>query len=170
MLKLSFRPIYFSFYFFIRSMLFSFQILGYFPDNCYWFPICFFFCQRIYFVWFEPLLWLASPPRIWSVLKMLWMHMKTMCIMLLLGGVLYQGQLSQDVWQCFSSLLILLIFCLHVLTINGGVEYPQLLGWPKTSFRFFHTMLKNPNEIFGQHDIFVGWLFLCVVYSLSSHI
>ena len=27
----------------------------------------------------------------------------------------------------------------------------HVLGWPKSSFRFFHKMLqKNPNESFGQ--------------------
>ena len=26
-----------------------------------------------------------------------------------------------------------------------------VLGWPKSSFRFFHKMLQtNPNELFGQ--------------------
>lgn len=27
-------------------------------------------------------------------------------------------------------------------------------------------MLNIPNEIFGQHDTFVGWLFLLLVHSL----
>ena len=39
-----------------------------------------------------------------------------------------------------------------VVSCSGGQLHDLLiLGWPKSSFEFFHTILqKNPNELFGQ--------------------
>ena len=38
-------------------------------------------------------------------------------------------------------------------------QYCELLGWPKSSFRFFHKMLwKNSNGLYGQPNIKMCWL------------
>ena len=40
----------------------------------------------------------------------------------------------------------------------------DLLGWPKTSFRFFHNILwKNPKEYFGQFST----LELCILGQIA---
>ena len=43
----------------------------------------------------------------------------------------------------------------HVFGVGCG-ENPQVLGWPKSSFRFFCNILwKNQNELFGQPNIYL---------------
>ena len=46
---------------------------------------------------------------------------------------------------------------LTLLTSNQEQEqnHTKILGWPKSLFRFFHeTVMENPNELFGQPNIF----------------
>ena len=44
--------------------------------------------------------------------------------------------------------------CKYLCTLYTIYAYIHVLSWPKSSFRFFHTILqKNPNELFGQHNI-----------------
>jgi len=40
---------------------------------------------------------------------------------------------------------------------QGRACLNELLGWPKSSFRFFHkTLQKNPNDLFGHYTLFGG--------------
>ena len=48
----------------------------------------------------------------------------------------------------FNSKQLLGSLFLSVLLYKVGI---LILGWPKSSFGFFHYMVqKNPNELFGQ--------------------
>ena len=38
-------------------------------------------------------------------------------------------------------------------------EWKKILGWPKSSFGFFHKMLlENPNKLFGQPKIYKSFI------------
>ena len=44
--------------------------------------------------------------------------------------------------------------CKYLCTLYTIYACIHVLSWTKSSFRFFHTILqKNPNELFGQHNI-----------------
>ena len=43
----------------------------------------------------------------------------------------------------------------------GRMAHFEVLGWPKSSFRFSRTSLrKHPNEFFGQPNTLAGWISL----------
>lgn len=49
----------------------------------------------------------------------------------------------------------------HTGVISGDVPFPEqviyLLGWPKNSLMFFHTIFwENPNGLFNQPNTFFG--------------
>ena len=47
---------------------------------------------------------------------------------------------------------------------------PFILGWPKSSFGFFRTIVwKNPNELFGQPNIFLPCGRLKNIFCSNSH-
>ena len=43
-----------------------------------------------------------------------------------------------------------------------------VLGWPKSSFGFFHILQKNPNKLFGQPSILFYFIFLAMPLRLRD--
>ena len=55
-----------------------------------------------------------------------------------------------QMWQCYCGYF-------SAKSAYFLERYMQILGWPKSLFGFSHTILrKNPNELFGQTNIY-GW-------------
>ena len=80
----------------------------------------------------------------WLILVNVYVHMKRMCFLLLLGGVVYKCQLEWLLIVLLEFSLLLLIFCLHVLSVTkrGMLQSPTWICMPLNFYQLIQYTLK----------------------------
>lgn len=92
----------------LRSALFNFQVFSHFPIFCYCFLFLLWSENILCRISFSPFIFVRVRTLIKDDLSfrcMFFMHLKRMCILLLLDGVLYKFLLDPLNGWCFSVLL-----------------------------------------------------------------